>query len=490
MTSEPVSRFVISLHAAACERLPDVECITLSTGGSETVCQVAVGLPKSYAGKPRRRYPLVLVFDAATMAGSVIEMSRLMSDTGEIRECIVVAVHTPTGALAGVPGLSALFTEALLAELGRRYRIDESTIIAFAGGDGAAAPLLQAAADRRLRIFGVQEHGITAFVDALRTALSTGREYGRGMPALRHGAWTPLLRLLSPLLRLKMRPPMQIPARDALHRLRSEALDRDFEIFVSLPRGSDRSGVRHPALVVLDASIEFATVAEAARRLADAGLITPIAVIGVGVPRAEGHYGFAFRRFEEFSPPMDGYDCDDDLGRIFRALYATRGEDARQRLGRAADLLRFLSDEMLPALAHLPIDFDALGLLGHSAGGTFVGYALHQPDSPFRDYIAVSPGIAISGDWLLRAAPQAEPARRAASVRLSIGSEEKINAFNLIAGIPLTRAYADLLRARGLRVHYSCYDGETHSSIYPRAVEDALLAIHASADARARRSVS
>lgn len=477
MTSDAPARFVIDLHAAACERLAQVECITLITAGSATPCQVAVGLPLSY-GQRRRRYPLVIVFDAAAMAGSVIEMSRLMTDTKEVRACIVVAVRTPTPALLALPGMSALLIEPLLDALTRRYRIDDRLVTVFAGGDGAAVPALEAAADARLRVFGQSEHGVPAFVDALRTTLATGVEYGRGMPALRRRLWTPVLRLLSPLMRRAMRPAAQPPALAARHRLRSEVLDRDFEIFASLPDEA-RPERPVPALFVLDASIEFSIVAEAARNLAAAGLIPPIAVIGVGVPRAEGHYGFAFRRFEEFSPPLDGYDCDDDLGSIFRALFALRGEDARARLGRAPGMLAFLADELLPAIRHLPIDGDALGLLGHSAGGTFVGYALHRPQSPFRDYIGVSPGIAISGDWLLRALPTPSAEAPPRTARFVIGGEEKTNAFNIIAGIPRTRTYVEHLRARGVDVRYACHDGETHSSVYPRAVEEALRSVYA-----------
>jgi predicted alpha/beta superfamily hydrolase len=486
MTSESHSRFVIDLHAAACERLAQVDCISLITGGSEAPCQVAVGLPISYARQRRRRYPLVIVFDAAAITGSVIEISRLMTETKEIRESIVVAVRTPTSALLALPGMSALLTEPLLAALGKKYRVDAGAVIAFAGGDGAAVPALKAAADARLRVFGQHDHGVPAFVDALRSTLSTGIEYGRGMPALRRRAWTPLMRMISPLARRLMQPSAARPARESLHRLHSKELDRDFEIFVSLP---DTAGPaqRVPALFVLDATIEFSIVAESAQRLAAAGLIEPIAVVGVGVPRAEGHYSFAFRRFEEFSPPLDGYACDDDLGHIFRALFALRGADARRQLGRAPDLLRFLSDELMPALGELPIDDDALGLLGHSAGGTFVGYALHQAHSPFRHYIGISPGVAISGDWLMRDRPDPAPEAASRSALFVIGSEEKSNAFNIIAGIPRTHAYVERLRSCGVEARYTCYDGETHSTIYPRAVDDALTATYPRAAAAQQR---
>jgi predicted alpha/beta superfamily hydrolase len=198
-------------------------------------------------------------------------------------------------------------------------------------------------------------------------------------------------------------------------------------------------------------------------------------VVGVGVPRAEGHLEFGLRRFEEFSPPADGYAFDDDLGRIFRSLFAVGGQDARKRLGLAPAFYGFLRDELVPQLLRqLPIDADSIGLLGHSAGGTFVGYALYQPDSPFRHYVGVSPGVGISGSWLMRCMDAQTLSRRASTTHFSLGSAEKKNAFNRIAGIPDTRAWVEQLRTRGLDVHYDCFDDETHSSVFPIAIHCAL----------------
>jgi predicted alpha/beta superfamily hydrolase len=261
-------------------------------------------------------------------------------------------------------------------------------------------------------------------------------------------------------------------------------LDRDFEVFVILPRDAGSDGTRrYPALVVLDAIIELSTVAETVDRLAAAGRIPPLVVIGIGDPRREGLQQAAIRRFEEFAPPTDGYAFDDDLGRVFRSLFAAVGLDARARIHHAPGLRRFLVDELLPRLEReLPIDPADLGLLGHSAGGTFTLYALHA-GSPFRRYLALSPGIGVSGSWLLRTAdtrPAIEAPRP--DVYLSLGSEERTNRFNVIAGIPDTEAYAARLRARGdTTVTFEELDGETHSSVFPRAVAQGLLAIYGDA---------
>src|SRR3546814_8964548 len=88
----------------------------------------------------------------------------------------------------------------------------------------------------------------------------------------------------------------------------------------------------------------------------------------------------------------------------------------------------------------------------------------------FRHYAAISPGVGVSGSWLMRQRFDTDAIRKAgASVVLAVGEAELSNAFNVIAGIPETSAFADRLRSQsGLPVGYRGFDGETHSSIFPR----------------------
>src|SRR3546814_8875326 len=101
-----------------------------------------------------------------------------------------------------------------------------------------------------------------------------------------------------------------------------------------------------------------------------------------------------------------------------------------------------MGDELLPELAaSLPIDTWRLGLPGHSAGGTFGGFALATRPELFRHYAAISPGVGVSGSWLMRQRFDTDAIRKAgASVVLAVGEAELSNAFNVIAGIPETSA--------------------------------------------------
>lgn len=437
--------------------------------------RLGVAVPVSYDKQHKHRYPLVVLLDSCDIFGSAIEMSRLMAQTKEITECVLVAVEAPTG--LSDASLAQFLAEELLPWCSAQMRIDASQLALFSPRAGRAAEIQRAALTSAQVLTAALDDAdaVAAFTRGLRAWLSSGHQYGTEVVPMQQPLLMHALGMVRPLIRALRRAPAK-ETRANPYRLHSEQLQRDFEVFAALPASTaDHAQRRYPALLVLDASIEFSTVAETAARLAAVGLIEEIAVIGIGVPRSEGPMEFAFRRFEEFSPPAQDYAYDDALGRIFRSLFALRGQDARKQLGRAPDLYRFIRETLLPQLlSRFPIDDQQLGILGHSAGGTFVSYALEQADTPFRNYAAVSPGIGISGSWLLR-----QPHRlsaQAQKVFLCIGSEERDNRFNQIAGIPYTPLYAEALRAQGsVTPHYVCYDGETHSSVYPRAAADALL---------------
>src|SRR3546814_19917520 len=77
-----------------CGRLPGIERFDIAVPGGNRVRSVRIALPASYtAAKARkRRYPLLVVFDAQMCFGSAVEMSSLMSATAEIHDCIIAGL--------------------------------------------------------------------------------------------------------------------------------------------------------------------------------------------------------------------------------------------------------------------------------------------------------------------------------------------------------------------------------------------------------------
>src|SRR3954464_912537 len=73
-------------------------------------------------------------------------------------------------------------------------------------------------------------------------------------------------------------------------------------------------------------------------------------------------------------------------------------------------------------------------------------------------------------------------------IHLSFGGGERSNALNRIAGMPETGAYAARRRAREyVRGWSRMLDGETHSSVFPRAVARALTEVYGSSPGAAGR---
>ncbi|NKF22994.1 alpha/beta hydrolase [Solimonas marina] len=490
-------------------------------------CDIDIALPADYRARRRARYPLLFVLDTGYLFGSVAEIARLMHSTDEVRPCIVAALRMPEAA-KDVAALMRMLTTQLLPACTRRYRVEPGAVVVcdldsrgrltsellrtdtsgidhllaadprqleFARHPGPASrSLLLVGTDSehfvqcheqaraRLPQTVVRDFSFTALhgtalatpavAFTLRTLFATGRAYGHQVVPLRRRPIVRLLETLRPIFaRLQPRPATE-PAGNP-YRMSAPELDRDFEVFISLPAAA-RAGHACPLLIVLDANIEYSMVTETARRLARDGRIEELIVVGIGTPRIEGHAAFGFRRFEELFPPQGEDRFDDDLGRIMRSLYAMRGQRARERLGQGAAFYRFITRQLLPQLQRdLPVDSDALGIVGHSAAGTFVGYALCQPDNPFKRLLSISPGVGISDSWLMRCPLPAGGGD--AALFVAIGDEERSNAFNIIAGIPDSEAFAARMQGvAGLRVQTCALPHQTHSSVFPAALPAGL----------------
>ncbi|MES2490405.1 MAG: alpha/beta hydrolase-fold protein [Pseudomonadota bacterium] len=482
------SRFSISLRDVTSKRLAGVDCHELKTSDGTTTHQISVAVPASYAEKPKRRYSLVVLINACDVFGSAVEMSRLMAQTREIEECIVVCLQTPIVSADNVRHHSAFITSQLLSWCRDNYRVASGLARLFSGLAGTAEAVVRNVGADALQALPSagdklnESDPVLMLVNGLRRHLGTGHQYGSELLPLGNPFLSNVLGALRPLFN-RLRSGSAAAATSSEYVIRAQQMKRDFEVFAVLPASvAVSSSRRYSTLLVLDANIELSTVAEAAARMARHGEIEEIMVIGIGIPRSEGIIEFGFRRFEEFAPPPDGYRFDDRLGRIFRSLFATRGQDARQCIGKASQLYSFLIDELLPTLMQqLPIDENKLGILGHSAGGTFATYTLCQERSPFRNYAIISPGVGMSGSWLMRDSQASRPlASGARQAFFAVGGDEITNHFCQVAGIPETEALSCQVKKQqpGMKVHFQYFEGETHSTIYPRAVAEALRSIY------------
>ena len=129
--------------------------------------------------------------------------------------------------------------------------------------------------------------------------------------------------------------------------LRSTTLGEDRAVRVLLPESHARTTRPYPLLLVLDGEAILFDVAEAARTLAEAGHMPEVVVVGIENTD----------RIRDLSPPG----------------VPVSGNDGR---GRSDAFVRFLRDELQPALSERFRASGPIWLVGHSSGGLFVHWAV------------------------------------------------------------------------------------------------------------------
>lgn len=279
-----------------------------------------------------------------------------------------------------------------------------------------------------------------------------------------------------------------------IHRFETfaEGLGR-FDILIGLPADYATSTDCYSVIYLTDAPQFFWTLF-GIMRFMGMGVMPPAIIVGIGWPEDEGMSGWGARRHYEFTPP---WDMTDELGMIVKGAIAAGGTaEGRPNLevkaGGAERFLGFLRDELAPAIrATYRCDGSKPTLIGESTGAVFVLYALFSEDSPFDKYICTSPPVAAADHALFRM--EAEYARThsdlAARLFLSAGTEEMTQPIMALfeVGSGMARFTELFVKRRypGLALKSELMSGESHTSIFPRALMHGLLHVYAQPPAAA-----
>jgi predicted alpha/beta superfamily hydrolase len=264
-----------------------------------------------------------------------------------------------------------------------------------------------------------------------------------------------------------------VPHADELD-LRSAAGD-DFRVVVGLPISYDSTDRTYPVLYVLDADWSFYTVLETSRIRGILGESAELVVVGIGYPLGTDFATMGTRRTYDFS--SEHWDPTTPIAREAQAVFASLGKP--WRVGGASAFLSFITEQVQPLVNdRYRVDPSDQGILGHSAGGNFVGHVLFRRPEAFCKYVAGSPGF-VYNDWEVFRLEQEYAASHddlPVTLYLSAGSEETLQFANngIVSG---TARLAETLKERrypGLRLTCELFTGKTHVTASTETIQRAL----------------
>ncbi len=256
----------------------------------------------------------------------------------------------------------------------------------------------------------------------------------------------------------------------------SKHLNYRYEVLIasSTPTQMPESPV--PCLVVLDGFLLGMTAIETARLLTSAGEIEDIIIATVS---ADGPFAMrTARRSPDFSADVENLEEQESIQGIVPQL-AAAGIALEDVFGHSDKYRQFLSDELLPELKKIPgVDMSRLSLFGHSAAGAFALEALLEGDLPFQDYI-----VGEAGTFMLFGTEQ-DLIRKAISHK-SLPAKRLLYADSSDTMTSSTKdlfAYKQLLSAIkedvGVTVETRHYNNESHTTMIPAFIKDALLYLY------------
>jgi len=254
------------------------------------------------------------------------------------------------------------------------------------------------------------------------------------------------------------------------------------DVHIALPPSYDHSDRTYPVLWVTDASLGFPLVAGLMTSLGLVQEMPELIVVGVGAPAELDLAEFNLRRTYDFYPRPRWINA----GPGGAQMEALLSDDILKAGGGADSVLSFLVDELRPQLAAEFRFDDDHGLVGFSAGGHFVGYALLSRPQAFDRYLADSPALSGCEDLLftLEAEYAATHDDLPAKVFFAAGEAELADPYIAAADVVGSMArMAQLLRLRGypsLELVTRVYPGQTHGSAAAYALSEGLRVLYPS----------
>ena len=243
----------------------------------------------------------------------------------------------------------------------------------------------------------------------------------------------------------------------SLHTIRttcySEYVNDSFDIHITLPATYDSETKGFPVILYMDANLNSG---KKLRKIVDDfnQAKKPINTIFVGI----GHFkNYRELRRRDFVTPFIK-DANDSL------------ISDQKNFGQSENFYQFMLHELIPLIDSNYNTTSNRTIIGHSLGGLFTFYCLFKKDRLFKNFVSLSPSLWINYDNIYEFEKNyaKDSTGLAANLFLCAGSLEKLNFV-----LKSARQMENHLKERkysGLNLIYKEFDGETHNSEVPLAL--------------------
>jgi predicted alpha/beta superfamily hydrolase len=168
--------------------------------------------------------------------------------------------------------------------------------------------------------------------------------------------------------------------------IKSKLINESYTISVSLPAAYD-SQKKYPVIYLLDSNIYFDIVAQILRHYRESANMPEAILVGIGYSDYATTDKLRSRDFT-YPPALPEY----------KLPFLTGG---------AKEFLAFINSQVVPFIdAHYAADPRQRILMGHSLGGYFTSFAMHENlaanNDVFSGYIAASPTVFYNNNYLIK----------------------------------------------------------------------------------------
>ncbi len=259
------------------------------------------------------------------------------------------------------------------------------------------------------------------------------------------------------LVQLLVRESSEVSLKNsAVKELKSTYTGEIYDVYISYPGNYKNSGKTYPALLVLDAEVNFGATTYISQRLTKDELIPEHFIIGIAYKGDTEEDTYYSLRAQDFTPTSDTTQENHNKNKY------------KSGTGGAENFVKFLSLELFPFLeSTYPIKKEGKTIYGHSFGGLFGTHVLLNHPTLFDNYLLLSPSLWWNEKVIFKDLVQNTSGPSKTKIYMATGSLEQHMVDDHLA-------MARFLQKRNSNIKSEILDQETHRSIFGRGFTNGL----------------